>query len=69
MYLRKELIGMHQYLMGNISDTSWFDVRAGLDNKSAHAWRAVAYFVADVPDHHAESIERSNREIRTFLGI
>ena len=69
MYSRKELIGMHQYLMGNVSDTSWFDVRAGLDNKSGHAWRAIAYFVAGLPDDTSESIERSNHELRVFLGI
>ena len=64
---RKELIALKEFLLSNHASVGdWFDPRADYDNKPAHAWRAVCYFIADVPTDGAESLERTNSALREF---
>jgi hypothetical protein len=64
MYSRVELISMRNALMENSME--WFDPRAGHDEMDAHAWRAIAYFLAGTKTEN-EEIQRSNHILATHI--
>jgi len=52
---RKKVIKLKDALL---YDTKWFEPRAGWEHLEAHAWRALAYYFANINDDSVtESLE------------
>jgi len=58
-----ELKAMFQHLTD--APMYWFDPRAGQDNISYHAWRAIAYYVAEI-ESTSPYIEYTNDVLSEF---